>query len=116
MATGTTEVHGGAAAAARPRAATAREIAQGGLHDVSDLAVFGGAIACGALLGDIGYREGNLAVRGGNMALRGAEMLARNGNTPLAPPTKAAGNNDDLARREAELTAELEALRERRSA
>jgi hypothetical protein len=117
MSTGSkTATDGRTAATAGPRAPSAREVAQRGISDVSDVGVLAGAIMTDALLGNVGFREGTLAVRGGNLVLRSCDHMARNGNTALVPAGKAVREQDTLAREEEELTARLEAVRERRAA
>lgn len=121
MATATGEVatHGGAKAATGAVPARAREIAQRGISTASDLIRFGSAMMRDVLdpAAGLGAKEGNLAIRAGNFTIRSAEFRRRHGEELAAPQ-----DNEDLERarleslrvREAQLTAELEALREQR--
>lgn len=83
-ASSTIAVDGHAPIASRPQPAKAKDLAQRGVTNVSEIAALSGAMMTGALLGEIGSREGNLAVRSGNLAVRAAEHLVKNGNTALA--------------------------------
>lgn len=118
---GTASAHGGAATAARPRQARAREIAQGGINTASDLVRFGLAVIRDSLdeSSGLGIKEGNLSIRAGNFSLRSAEYRRRHGEELAAPETQADVERlrkEALAQREAQLTAELEAVREQRNA
>lgn len=67
---------------------------------------------------DLGVREGNLAIRAGNFTIRSAEFRRRHGEELAGPQDQAAQDRirDDVLRaKEAQLTAELEAVREQRT-
>lgn len=118
-ATGTVQADGGATAPARTQPVRAREIAQRGIETSSDLIRFGSAMIRDVLdpNANMGVREGNLAIRAGNFTIRSAEFRRRHGEdlaAPTDPDHDQRVRDESLRTREAQLTAELEAIREQR--
>lgn len=120
VAEGEKVVHGGAAVAARTCPPRAREIAQRGINTSSDLIRFGSAMIRDVLDpgAEMGNKEGNLAIRAGNFTIRSAEYRRRHGEELAGPDTELdpeTVRQEALRVREAQLTAELELIREQRS-
>ena len=104
--------------AAAPGSAALRA-ASGGIRTLRDCANLTLGIALDALTGHVGGKNGNLALRGMEGTRRFVETGAKIGqHTDVVDGRIGTADEPDkeaLRRREAELTAELEALRERRS-
>lgn len=117
---GATALHGGEAAQPRPVPPRAREIAQRGIETASDLVRFGTSMIRDVLddTSGLGVKEGNLAIRAGNFTIRSAEYRQRHGEQLAGgtPEDAEAVRREALRQRELQLTAELEAIRERRGA
>lgn len=118
--TGTAATDGGTKTPARTPPPRAREIAQRGIETSSDLVRFGAAMIRDVLdpSADMGVKEGNLAIRAGNFTIRSAEFRRRHGEElagTQTPEDESRIRDEALRVREAQLTAELEAIREQRS-
>lgn len=113
MATAHATVRNGDTAAAG--GSKALGVAQGGLHSMRDLANFTIAHSIDVLQGQIGVREGNTSLRAISETRKLIVDGQRVGYEKAVLDTTAASEDDELIRREAELTTELEAIRERRN-
>lgn len=118
----TTSTHGGAAAPVGARPLSAKEAAQRCHADpsASNMVRFGTAMMADAMNEeDLDVKRGNLALRSGNLTIRSAEFRMRHGESLAAAENDAEWQRvrlEALRVREAQLMAELEALRESRGA
>jgi hypothetical protein len=116
--TGTITRQGDPATAGGPRKSKALEVASGGIRTVQDITNFAIGHSLDALHGAHGSKELNTSLRGVNTGLRSIEIGQRVGAQKEVCNIADDGESSDdaLRQREAELTAELERLRERRGA
>jgi hypothetical protein len=91
-------------------------VASRGLRSTRDLANFAIGHSLDSLRGTIGVREANASLRGVGETRKLIEMGSKIGERKEVLDAPGAGTEDPDLARERELTAELEALRERRGA
>ncbi len=106
-----------AAPAGGTRESKALEVASRGIRTPRDITNFAIAHSIDVLQETVGAKQANASLRGVTVGLRAVEIGQRVGqHHEVAGVSSAQADKDADLQREAELTAELEAIRERRGA